>query len=339
MQYKYKVSIIIPCYNVKSWLANCLQSLVDQILQQIEIICVNDASTDSTAETLNEWQREYPDKIKVIHQQTNIGLANARNAGMQIAQGEFIGFIDADDWVDSSTFELLYDHAISNNLDIAMVKFKKYYSKNHIEIIDEFQLFDNINIYNQQLHKKNIGDLFLAITRLCGCIFSSDFLHSNNIKMLPYKCYFAEEMPFIFQCIVAVKQVGVIDEYLYYYRKNRKNQLTQQFDKRQFCVFDEFNYIMHNISYKDNIYLQQAIVTKQILVHITSIKHLQPKLRMQYAINAAYDIFTNHNIVNIYKTAIKLTFNRKLLYLPIITVLNIVYLVKKPSNKQLSVIQ
>ncbi|CAB4034000.1 Hypothetical predicted protein, partial [Paramuricea clavata] len=98
-KHQYKVSVIVPCYNTKPWLDECLQSLVDQTLQEIEIICINDGSTDGTGKKLDEWQAQHANKIKVIHQK-NGGLSNARNAGIAIAQGECIGFVDSDDCID-----------------------------------------------------------------------------------------------------------------------------------------------------------------------------------------------------------------------------------------------
>ena len=105
--YQYKVSVIVPCYNAKIWLDQCLESLVKQTLQEIEIICVNDGSTDGTGNKLDKWQTQYPNKIKVIHQ-LNGGPSNARNSGMAIAQGKFLGFVDSDDFVDVTMYEKLY---------------------------------------------------------------------------------------------------------------------------------------------------------------------------------------------------------------------------------------
>ena len=93
-----KVSVIIPVYNVEKYLCKCLDSVVNQTLRDIEIICVDDGSTDSSWEILKEYaQRD--DRIKLIHKE-NGGLSSARNVAMQVAKGDYIGFIDSDDWID-----------------------------------------------------------------------------------------------------------------------------------------------------------------------------------------------------------------------------------------------
>ena len=93
-----KVSIIVPVYNIEKYLAKCLDSLINQTLEDIEIICVNDGSTDNSAEILNEYAQK-DCRIKIINQD-NAGLSAARNTGINAANGEYIGYVDSDDWID-----------------------------------------------------------------------------------------------------------------------------------------------------------------------------------------------------------------------------------------------
>ena len=329
---KYKASIIVPCYNTKPWLDECLQSLVDQTLQEIEIICVNDGSTDGTGARLNEWQAQYHDKIKVIHQ-SNGGLSNASNAGMAIAQGECIGFVDSDDFVDINIFKILYDKVIKDNLDIAIANYKEYYRCHEIDN-SEFGLFNTINTYDNKIHYKQTGDLFLTITRLWGSIFSTSFLKNNKIKMIPYKeCCFAEEMPFIFQAVIHSKKVGVIKQVLYYYRQQRHGQLTQQFDERQFTVFNEFNYIRNNAFCMNNLFIK-SFLKKQILIHICSIKNIKNTLKKEYLYKAAKDFFMHNSIYDIYKNLLICKYRNILTYpkmLIILLILHSCYLWQKLS--------
>ena len=112
-----KVSIIVPVYNVKKYLSKCLGSLRDQTLKEIEIICVNDGSTDGSDKLLNTLAK-YDSRIVIINQE-NQGLSAARNAGIKIAKGEYIGFVDSDDWVDIDFYEKLYNAAKKFDCDIA----------------------------------------------------------------------------------------------------------------------------------------------------------------------------------------------------------------------------
>ena len=101
-----KISIIVPAYNSEKFIDNCIQSLVEQTVEDIEIIIVDDGSVDNTPNLLKRWQNK-DKRIKIITQ-TNQKQGSARNRGIEIAQGEYIGFIDSDDWVETDYFECLY---------------------------------------------------------------------------------------------------------------------------------------------------------------------------------------------------------------------------------------
>lgn len=111
-----KVSVILPIYNVANYLPKCLDSLLKQTLQDIEIICVNDASPDNSFEILQEYATK-DKRIKILNQ-ANTGPGCARNNGIKAASGEYVGFVDPDDWVEQEMFQKMYDTAIENNADI-----------------------------------------------------------------------------------------------------------------------------------------------------------------------------------------------------------------------------
>ena len=112
-----EVSIIVPVYNTGKYLKRCMDSLIHQTLENIEIICINDGSTDNSHEIL-EYYASKDERIKIINQ-ANMGLSSARNRGIGSAIGEYIGFVDSDDWVDRDFFEKLYYAAKKYNADIA----------------------------------------------------------------------------------------------------------------------------------------------------------------------------------------------------------------------------
>ena len=112
-----KVSVIVPVYNVEKYLPTCLDSLVQQTLKEIEIIVVNDGSTDNSLSIMQQYAKKYPDKIK-IYSKENGGLSDARNAGMKIANGEYISFIDSDDYISCDFIETLYNVMKAEKSDI-----------------------------------------------------------------------------------------------------------------------------------------------------------------------------------------------------------------------------
>ena len=113
-----KVSVIVPVYNTEEYLEKCLNSLINQTLKEIEIICVNDGSTDNSGKILKQYAKRYP-QVKVIEQQ-NLKQGAARNNGVKTATGEYIGYVDSDDWVDLDYFEKLYNTAKKYDSDIAL---------------------------------------------------------------------------------------------------------------------------------------------------------------------------------------------------------------------------
>ena len=118
-----KISIIVPVYNVEQYLAECIESIKDQSLTDIEIILVDDGSPDNSGAICDDYALK-DDRIKVIHKK-NGGLSSARNAGLEVAIGEYIGFVDSDDWVDGEMYEVLYKNAVENQAEIAACNIAK----------------------------------------------------------------------------------------------------------------------------------------------------------------------------------------------------------------------
>lgn len=121
-----KVSVIIPVYNVESYLRECMDSVINQTLEDLEIICVNDGSTDNSRAILQEYANK-DSRIKIIDKE-NGGQSSARNLGIKAATGEFIGFVDSDDWIDINFYEKLYNAVINYKADLASANLLRVYS-------------------------------------------------------------------------------------------------------------------------------------------------------------------------------------------------------------------
>lgn len=119
-----KVSVIVPVYNVEKYLERCLNSLVNQTLQDIQIIVVNDGSPDNSQEIIDRFEKEYPDKLKGYIKE-NGGLSDARNYGMQFVEGEYVAFVDSDDYVDETMYEKLYNKAIEEDSELVVCGYYK----------------------------------------------------------------------------------------------------------------------------------------------------------------------------------------------------------------------
>lgn len=131
---KDKISVVVPVYNVEKYLSKCIDSIMHQSFENLEIILVDDGSKDNSGKICDKYAKEYTN-IKVIHQE-NKGLSMARNTGIEMATGEYIGFVDSDDYIDAKMYEVLYKNIIKYNADISICKYEKV---NEIEIKEDIK--------------------------------------------------------------------------------------------------------------------------------------------------------------------------------------------------------
>ncbi len=201
-----KISIIIPVYNVEKYLRRCLDSLINQTLQDIEIICIDDCSTDNSLNILQEYA-ERDKRIRVITSEQNSGAAVARNRGLEIAQGEYLGFVDSDDAVDKSYYEELYKKAKEKDYDIVKCRRKNI---NTDGSISESPL--NLNI-------EKFGRYFFTYEWQTG-IYRSDLVFKNHINFPP-ECVKAQDCVFLNKVVLKSKNIALINNvYYHYYKRN-----------------------------------------------------------------------------------------------------------------------
>lgn len=139
-----KISVIIPVYNVENYLRECLDSIINQTFKDIEIICVDDCSTDNSLDILNEYAQK-DNRIKVFEQKENSGQGAARNFGISIAQGEYITFVDPDDYIESTMYEKMYNQAKTLNSEIVMCDVQKFFeTSGNIKLYNAFKKYKNV---------------------------------------------------------------------------------------------------------------------------------------------------------------------------------------------------
>ncbi len=140
-----KVSVIVPVYNTEAYLRKCLDSLIYQTLQELEIVLIDDGSTDESGTIMEEYREKYPDKVRVIHKE-NGGQGIARNIGIQECRGEYIGFMDSDDYVDVHMYETMYNKAVEVNADYAECRYR--YVKSIDDREEELATYGNVREHN-----------------------------------------------------------------------------------------------------------------------------------------------------------------------------------------------
>lgn len=198
-----KVSIIVPCFNVAQYIKACLNCLTAQTMQDIEIICIDDCSTDDTLEKIHEYANTSHDKrIKIIKMQQNAGVAAARNAGMNAATGEYIGFVDPDDTVDINFFEQLYKCATKDKSDIA---------KGITTVIDTD---DTCQVWNN--NKRVCENKFNFNLCFWSAIYNHNFLKKHNLQF-PVGILISEDTVFLIKSVFFANKVATTDTVSYHY--------------------------------------------------------------------------------------------------------------------------
>ena len=217
-----KVSIIVPVYNVEKYLSKCLESLINQTLKEIEIVCVNDGSGDNSLDILKNFAQK-DSRIKIIDKQ-NEGVAIARNIALEQATGDYIGFVDSDDYVDLDYFEKLYNIATKNNSDIAVasiLKHKKYFDKYNVRYSEE-QVAENI-----QEKIKLCGDKKHFFFYAWNKIYKTDLIKNNKIKFTEGQIY--EDVMFAMNALYFSNKVVSVPNTKYHYVE-RNNSLVKYKD-------------------------------------------------------------------------------------------------------------
>ena len=209
---KIKVSIIIPVYNNSKYLRDCLNSVLKQTLDNIEIIAIDDCSTDDSFDILKEYQSKYQEKLKIIRNNKNMGVGYTRNLGISLSSGKYIGFVDGDDYINPRMYEDMYNNGEYNNADIIstgilFVKDNKYLD-NDLNFMGRSKGY----IYNTRIDFERLSNLSPSS---CSKIFKRDIL--NKIRFVEDSMW--EDVAFTYSALFNSNRVLVMNNWDYFYRK------------------------------------------------------------------------------------------------------------------------
>ncbi len=232
MEFKIpEVSIIIPFNNVENYIEQCLNTVINQTLKDIEIILINDASTDKSRDiVLNFMQKDK--RIKLLELNERKGQGFARNRGIETAKGRYIGFVDSDDFIERDMFEKMNNAAKNSDADIIMCLVKEYDDLNEKYITSDYyslSVLSNMenSIFSAEDTKEKILDINVA---LWNKIYKRSYLEKIGEKFPEGFIY--EDLPFFFGTYLPAKKIQILWEFLYNYRINRKNSTMQQFNNK-----------------------------------------------------------------------------------------------------------
>lgn len=263
------ISVIIPVYNVEKYLRQCLDSVVNQTLKDIEILIINDGSTDNSQYIIKEYADKYSN-IKVINKQ-NEGLYKARNTGLENATGKYIGFVDSDDYIKHDMYEKLYSKAEETNADIVSCNYCIFYEKkNKLKNID---FSKSIKLLKHSNNKLTGAEEILFDTPVSwNKIFKKHFLIKNNIAF-DSNIRIADDAYFNRLCFFNAKKIFYIPDFLYIYRKFRENSIRNKKNIKNF--HDVFitsqkliNYVKNNNMLKFLPYCNYISIRSTYLIYL-----------------------------------------------------------------------
>ena len=250
-----KVSVIVPVYNVEKYIKKCLESLVNQTLRDIEIIVVNDGSQDKSKEIIAEYVRKYPNIVYV--EKENGGLSDARNYGMKYAKGDYIAFVDSDDYVDTTMYEKMYNKAVEEKADYVECDF-------YWEYPDKLKKDVGIRYSN----KKDM--LVYARVVAWNKLIKREIIHNEFPKGLYY-----EDVEFFYKLIPYINKFAFVKEPLVYYVQRENSIVNKQGAKTAqiFQVLDNvIKYYKENDLYEE--YKEQLEYTYSRLLLCSSLKRI-----------------------------------------------------------------
>jgi glycosyltransferase involved in cell wall biosynthesis len=232
---KIKVSVIVPVYNVEKFIDKCLNSLVNQTLKEIEIIVVNDGSPDNSQKIIDKYVKKYPEKVQSFIKE-NGGQGSARNLGIEKAKGEYISFVDSDDWLDLDALEKMYSLAKKDNSDIVICDMVDHYAN--------YTIYHNCTKYNS---------VFEVTPSACNKIFKKELI--KDFRFLSKLWY--EDFNFTTKILFNTDKISNISEGFYHCNCGHESTMNNNNSKKNLDMIiimdDIINYLKENKKYDENI--------------------------------------------------------------------------------------
>ncbi len=228
-----KISVLVPCYNVERYLRQCLDSILSQSLQDLEILCLNDGSTDETLNILKEYA-EKDSRIKIIDK-PNSGYGATMNIGLDTAKGEYIGIVESDDYIEPNMYEVLYNAAQEDGLDVTRCL---YMNRNEVTGVDSL-VDDSPYLYelNQTFNPTEQEKIFFIAPSIWAALYNREFLTRNDIRFLETPGASFQDTSFAFKVYAKANKMRVVSNVLHNYRINSNSSVSSV--GKIFFVIDE----------------------------------------------------------------------------------------------------
>ena len=250
-----KVSVIVPVWNVEKYLSKCLESLVHQTLKDIEIVVVNDGSPDNSQEIIDKYVKKYPNKV-VSYIKENGGLSSARNYGIKKATGEYIGFVDSDDYVDRDLYEKMYNEAKKQDADVVGCRVAYIYKDR-----------TNYQRYNEKLYNKSVVDSPKILLGLKS--YGPNKLYKRHLwDKFEFPIQYFEDSAVVYNVLLTANKVAFVSDSFYYYNRLNEVAITKIADNRIYDIFKSCDSILNFYKKKKCYEKTKKVVDEVCIGHI-----------------------------------------------------------------------
>jgi lipopolysaccharide biosynthesis glycosyltransferase/glycosyltransferase involved in cell wall biosynthesis len=253
MPVRPKVSIVIPVFKVEKYLRRCLDSVVAQTLKDIEIIVIDDASPDNCPKIIDEYAQKDP-RIVVVHKKQNEGLGAAYNTGINLTTGEFIGFVESDDWIEKDMYEKFYEKMKTSTVDILKSNFYIHLPGDVRLNYRMEDLFGKDFTFPPQFKFAECKELATAVLGFWSGIYRADFIKSKNILFndkIRGAAY--ADISFFWVVMASASAISFIDGYYYHYCQDHENTSVKAVDDKSFALFDQFEFVENYLAKNGHI--------------------------------------------------------------------------------------
>lgn len=282
-----KVSVVIPIYNVSNYLEECLDSVISQTLKDIEIICVDDGSTDNSLEICKQYATKDP-RIKIITK-PNAGYGDSMNRGFDMATGEYVGIVESDDYVEPNMFKILYSAAIHNRCDVVKSDYFDFTSKNKKKQ-NYNQVPTDSRYYGKIINCHEVSDIFHFKMNTWTGIYLNEFIRNHKIRhnTTPGAAY--QDNGFWFQTLSLAERVLFIKKAFYHYRQDNPNSSINSKGK-VYCMCEEFDYIEKQLTLNPELHreLYGIMMVKRYFNYQYTYKRISEQYKIEFLQRFAND--------------------------------------------------
>jgi len=269
-----KISIIIPIYNVNLYLKKCLDSIINQTLKEIEIICINDGSTDNSLKIIKQYS--YDNRIIIIDK-LNSGYGDSMNHGFDFASGKYFGIVESDDFIDIHMFEYLYKYTKKGNIDMIRCDYYLYWNENKKEI-EKYNYMKPF--YNKIFNPIEFPQIFFIRPSIWAAIYKKEFLIKNHINFLSTPGASYQDTSFFYKTLFKSKRLFYIHKPFYYYRQtNLNSSMNDNTFKKSLLVHKELFEIERYIKKDLKLFMlnEKCFNTKKLLTLLWNFNRVDNK--------------------------------------------------------------